>query len=73
MNPNEKPLTNGSWLAHKKLIENQIQRIEDSLTVMREEIVRLRIGQERLNVKAGMWGALAGVVVAAVVALITRN
>lgn len=50
----------------KKLTEFRLKHIEDAVDELREISVDLRIAVERLNVKAGFWGALGGAVTVAI-------
>jgi hypothetical protein len=62
----------GDWDEYRKLVLSELRRLEAAVEGMRDEVQQLKVEVARLNVKAGMWGALAGVVTAAVAVLLQR-
>jgi len=54
---------NGSeWNAYEKLVMDTLENLETDVTDLREEIVLLRIDVAQLKIKAGIWGAIAGMI-----------
>ena len=60
--------TNG-WSAYEKLVLSRINAIEHDIQTLDEKLTMLRIDVAQLKVKAGVWGAAAGMIPAVITAL----
>lgn len=61
--PNPGTPTGGTWDEHRIHVTSSLARVEDKLEILTEKVVNLRI-------RAGAWGAVAGLVTALVTALL---
>lgn len=59
----------GGWSAYEKLVMDKLETLEDRIDSVDEKVVLLRIDVAQLKVKAGVWGAAAGMVPALVTGL----
>lgn len=55
----------GNWDEYRKLVLSELRRLERAVNGLHDEVAELKVEVARLNVKAGLWGALAGIVTAA--------
>lgn len=62
-------MTNG-WSEYQREVMSKLDRLENDLEALDEKVTLLRIDVAQLKVKAGMWGAVAGMVPALVTALV---
>lgn len=58
------------WSAYEKLVLNKIDALEKDIIALDEKVTLLRIDVAQLKVKAGMWGAIAGMVPALITAFL---
>lgn len=63
---NENP---GGWSAYEKMVLDRLSKLEADIHDLDNKVTMLRIDLAQLKVKAGMWGAIAGMVPAAVTAI----
>lgn len=61
--------TNG-WSAYEKMVINRLDELEGDIRALDEKVTLLRIDVAQLKIKAGMWGAIAGMVPALVAVLV---
>ncbi len=59
----------GGWSAYEKLVMDKLETLEDRIDAVDEKVVLLRIDVAQLKVKAGIWGAAAGMIPALVTGL----
>jgi hypothetical protein len=59
----------GGWSAYEKLVMNKLETLEERIDAVDEKVVLLRIDVAQLKVKAGIWGAAAGMIPALVTGL----
>jgi hypothetical protein len=57
------------WSAYEKLVMDKLETLEDRIDSVDEKVVLLRIDVAQLKVKAGIWGAAAGMVPALITGL----
>lgn len=48
------------WSAYEKLVMSKLDDLEQGLADVRAEVIAVRIDVATLKVKAGVWGAAAG-------------
>ncbi|HSE44959.1 MAG TPA: hypothetical protein VLA89_06490 [Gemmatimonadales bacterium] len=58
------------WSAYEKMVLDKLDGLEHGLEELRGEVVAVRIDVATLKVKAGIWGAVAGMVPAFITAVI---
>lgn len=58
------------WSAYEKLVLDKLETLESRIDHIDETLILVRIDVAKLKVKAGMWGAVAGMVPALVTALV---
>lgn len=58
------------WSSYEKLVMDKLETLEEEILALEEQVTLIRIDLAQLKVKAGMWGAVAGVIPALVTALI---
>lgn len=58
-----KPINNG-WDKHAKLVLSELERLNQNHYHLTTTVQNIRIDIAMLNVKAGMWGALGGILAA---------
>lgn len=58
------------WTAYEKLVMDKLATLEADVLAIDEKVTLLRIDVAQLKVKAGMWGAVAGMVPALVTAFV---
>lgn len=61
----------GGWSAYEKLVLDKLDGLDGRLDRLEENQVILRIDVAKLKVKAGLWGGLAGLVPAMVIAAVS--
>lgn len=54
------------WSAYEKLVLSKLEALEQGLAETQEAVVLVRVDVATLKVKAGIWGAVAGVIPAAI-------
>lgn len=59
------------WSAYEKLVMTQLAQLENDMQAVDEKITLLRIDVAQLKVKAGIWGAVAGLIPGVVMVLAT--
>ena len=59
----------GGWSAYEKLVLEKLDDLETRVEVLDEKLTLVRIDVAQLKVKAGIWGAAAGMVPAMVTGL----
>lgn len=69
MTPEQGPDTNG-WSEYRRLVIAELERIDEALTALREELAGARRDIVSLQVKAGAWGFIAGLIPSLGMALI---
>lgn len=57
------------WSAYERLVMDKLETLEDRVDGLDEKLTLIRIDVAQLKVKAGIWGAAAGMVPAIVTAL----
>lgn len=57
------------WSAYERLVMNKLETLEDRVDGLDEKLTLIRIDVAQLKVKAGIWGAAAGMIPAIVTAL----
>lgn len=57
------------WSAYEKLVMDKLATMENDIQGLDEKITLLRIDVAQLKVKAGIWGAAAGMVPALITGL----
>lgn len=62
-------MTNG-WPEYQKMVLRQLEQLDDDIKSLESQVIRLRIDVAQLKVKAGMWGAVAGMVPALITAIV---
>lgn len=58
------------WSAYEKMVLNRLDELERDIRQLDDKVTLLRIDVAQLKVKAGMWGAVAGMVPALITALV---
>lgn len=59
-----------SWSAYEKLVMSTLHEQKTEIAEMHEDIVLLRIEVAKLKMKAGIWGAVAGMIPAVIPAVV---
>ena len=59
----------GGWSAYEKLVLEKLDDLETRVEVLDEKLTLVRIDVAQLKVKAGIWGAAAGMIPAMVTGL----
>lgn len=59
------------WSAYEKMVINRLDQLERDTAAIDDKLTLLRIDVAQLKIKAGLWGATAGVVPALIGTLIT--
>lgn len=62
----------GSWAAHRMIVMDGLKRQDRSDSMILDRLSRIETSIATLNVKAGAWGAIAGIVVL-VAALLAKS
>lgn len=63
-------MTSPEWSAYEKLVLGELDSLKTRLDGVDEKLVLVRIDVAQLKVKAGMWGAAAGLIPALVTAFV---
>lgn len=63
------PTEPAGWSAYEKLVLDKLETLEGRVDAVDEKVVLLRIDVAQLKVKAGVWGAAAGMIPALVTGL----
>jgi hypothetical protein len=58
------------WSAYEKLVMSQLAGLDSDVKAIDEKLMLLRIDVAQLKVKAGIWGAVAGMVPALITGII---
>jgi hypothetical protein len=58
-----------SWSAYEKLVMNKLDTLEDRVDALDDKLTLVRIDVAGLKVRAGIWGAVAGLIPALVTSL----
>lgn len=74
MNPphNEGRHDRGDWDEYRRLVVDTLERLDESLQRLHREVGSLQTEIARLQVKAGFWGALSGLVAGVGIALLAK-
>lgn len=59
------------WSAYERLVMNKLETLETRVDAVDEKVVLLRIDVAQLKVKAGVWGAAAGMIPAMLTVALT--
>lgn len=58
------------WSQYQRLVLDKLEHIDQRLTALEEAQVLVRIDVAKLNVKAGLWGGLAGFIPASLIVVV---
>lgn len=61
-------LSGSGWSAYEKLVMDKLATMEGDIHTLDEKVTLLRIDIAQLKVKAGVWGAAAGMIPALITA-----
>jgi hypothetical protein len=64
------PENGSTWVEYQRLVLSELERHTKELQGMHDEIAGIRIEIAMLKVKAGVWGALAGMIPVTIALLI---
>ena len=62
-------MTENGWSAYERLVMDKLETLEERVDGLDEKLTLIRIDVAQLKVKAGIWGAAAGMIPAIVTAL----
>ena len=65
----ETPTPNG-WSGYQRLVMAKLEQLDTDITLLDEKVTLLRIDVAQLKIKAGVWGATAGMVPALITSVI---
>ena len=63
-------MTDESWEAYQKMVLQELKDLKDAHRETTREVTQTRIEVEKLKVKSGIWGAVAGLVSSCSIAVI---
>lgn len=58
------------WSAYERLVMDKLDTLEEELHGLDEKVTLLRIDVAQLKIKAGVWGAVAGMVPALIASFV---
>lgn len=62
-------VNDSGWSAYEKLVMHELSTLKEELEEVKEGVTLLRIDVAQLKVKAGIWGAAAGMIPALITSL----